>query len=107
MANTVEELVNEFNDLITVLKEMQEKGQEPGQSSLSRAVDTQVGILSNAFHRSKIDCGALEYAKQYGSVEPGEAAEILRKIAAAIDNSRNPQCDLVIEDIKRVIAGIS
>lgn len=43
------------------------------------------------------------HAMEYG---PAQAASILRQIAAAIDNSRNPQRDLVIEDIQRIIAAI-
>jgi hypothetical protein len=106
MSESVDKLVAEFEKLVSTLRGMAEKGKESGQSSLARAVDTQVGILGNAIHRSMVDCGALEYAKQYGSMKPTQVAEVLRRIASAIDNSRNPQRRLVVEDIRRVIAVI-
>lgn len=106
MANSVDTLVGEFEKLVSTLRGMQEKGQEPGQSSLARAVDTQVGILSNALHRSKIDCESLMYAKQYGSLNPEQVAVVLRQIAAAIDNSESPDQNLVIDDIQKIIDSI-
>jgi hypothetical protein len=106
MANSVDELVGEFNSLVSTLQGMQEQGQEPGQTSLTRAVDVQIGILSNALHRSKVDCDALMYGKKYGSLEPEQVSSILYKMANAIDKSKSPRRDLVIEDIKKVIASL-
>jgi len=107
MATSVDELANEFDQLLSTYKEIEEAGKQPGKSSLVRAVKTQVGIMSNAVHRSMIDCGALTYAKQYGAVKPARVAHILRQIASAIDNSQNPSRKLVVEDIQRVIANIN
>jgi hypothetical protein len=107
MASSIDELVGNFEQLVSTLREMKEEGQKSGKSSLSRAVDTQIGILNNAVHRSMTDCGALTYAKQYGSVQPNQVSNILRQIAATIDNSKNPHKDLVIEDIQKLITSIS
>lgn len=39
-------------------------------------------------------------------MKPTQVSKYLRKIAAAIDNSKNPRRELVAEDLKRVITAI-
>ncbi len=39
-------------------------------------------------------------------MKPSETAETLRKIAAAIDNSKNPDRRMVAADLKRVLAAV-
>jgi hypothetical protein len=49
--------------------------------------------------KDTLDVRAMEYG-------PGQAASVLRQIATAIDNSKNPRRDWVVEDIQKVIAAI-
>jgi len=40
-------------------------------------------------------------------MKPAQVSEYLRKIAAAINNSREPRRDLVIADLKQIVAAIN
>jgi len=45
--------------------------------------------------------------KKKSSMEPSQVSYVLNQIATAIDNSENPRADLVIEDLKRVVAALA
>lgn len=44
--------------------------------------------------------------KKKSSMEPGEVSAKLYQIATAIDDSTNPRCDLVIADLKQIVASM-